>query len=67
MPSERDFLLACLDEIHRRCDSLLNGSENEIRVWGADLVHVVYSLEIEILTIRTLPFISGGIRNQQAL
>ncbi|CBJ33043.1 hypothetical protein Esi_0411_0009 [Ectocarpus siliculosus] len=25
VPSERDFLLACLDEMHCRCDSLLHG------------------------------------------
>ncbi|CAM9176276.1 unnamed protein product [Scytosiphon promiscuus] len=27
VPSERDFLLACLDEIYRRCDSLLSGKK----------------------------------------
>ncbi|CAB1099839.1 unnamed protein product [Ectocarpus sp. CCAP 1310/34] len=26
VPSERDFLLACLDEMHCRCDSLLHGT-----------------------------------------
>lgn len=31
VPSERDFLLACLDEVHRRCDSLVNGSESARR------------------------------------
>ena len=31
VPSERDFLLACLDETHRRCDSLINGSESARR------------------------------------
>lgn len=28
VPAERDFLLSCLDEMHRRCDSLVNGSES---------------------------------------
>ncbi|CAM9802435.1 unnamed protein product [Ectocarpus sp. 12 AP-2014] len=27
VPSERDFLLACLDEMHCRCDSLLHGKK----------------------------------------